>query len=854
MAINDSLGKQRTQGDAYYNKQLKELDKSLKDIREKHEQELQSLRTKNIKALSQMSLKAQNDLAKADMNLALKVSNYQNELKDKYSKRYTKEMLDNASMQKRIAKEVEDYIYTEKQKRRSQERTEEMQRISDVKNARIQADLDIFNKKMSLIKSENQLRLEHIKIQQQKNLAAFKAGRKDEEAYDKKRRQLQAKEDKQRLKTAEKMRKQGFSEREILEVQAEGRDKSRIGGAAWDAQMKLNGAQALGTMINGAFNNLKQMFESTIKTYGEYQTKINTRLQGSGKSWQGGGVGSLFGLGGGIEANIKNAVGNNPYVQLQKVMDNVVKATEQGIAYNIEQRAFLETISDSIATTFNAFDSNLTRIIRVQQADTTAARLGLEAGLTSFFNETYQDTSYLDNAFDTVSQSLFQTTSQLSAQAGVELEYVVQKWLGSLYSVGFGEDALGRIAQAIGYLGSGNVSALASDSEMQNLIVMAASRANMSYSDMLIDGIDASDTNKLMRSMVTYLEEIAESDNKVVKSEYAKVFGMSVADLQAVKNIEDTLPKITNSMMSYGGAVDELYSQMGQLSSRTSIAGMMGNLFENAKYSMGTGIAANPVTYALWEVTSMIEDLTGGIALPTVSMMGNMVDLNTTVTNLMRAGIVGISSLGAIGSMISGISSTANPATMLSKLGIANTSDVQTLTRGRGLGKQKQLNQASSSTAVGNTAGADYYDSAMAAADETADKKAKQAQEENVDINLNNIHEYLLSVFDPKITEIERLTALIAGYNVGPEKSWGSFKGSGTGNYSASTVQVNYGSNGPTSRLDTSAILSTISENTSSILNVLKGTLNVRIAGDFIGLGNSAEFGLVSNYENNNGE
>ena len=71
MAINDSLGKQRTtQGDAYYNKQLKELDKSLKDIREKHEQELQSLRTKNIKALSQMSLKAQNDLAKADMNLA----------------------------------------------------------------------------------------------------------------------------------------------------------------------------------------------------------------------------------------------------------------------------------------------------------------------------------------------------------------------------------------------------------------------------------------------------------------------------------------------------------------------------------------------------------------------------------------------------------------------------------------------------------------------------------------------------------------------------------------------------------------------------------------------------------------
>ena len=81
----------------------------------------------------------------------------------------------------------------------------------------------------------------------------------------------------------------------------------------------------------------------------------------------------------------------------------------------------------------------------------------------------------------------------------------------------------------------------------------------MSYADLLLNGLDSSNTNRLLRSMVDYLGEIAESDNKVVKSEYAKVFGMTVSDLTAVKNLEMDLNDITKSSMSYSDSINELY-------------------------------------------------------------------------------------------------------------------------------------------------------------------------------------------------------------------------------------------------------------------------------------------------------
>ena len=294
-----------------------------------------------------------------------------------------------------------------------------------------------------------------------------------------------------------------------------------------------------------------------------------------------------------------NAVGSNPYVKLADLLKNASAAVEHGIAYNVEQRAFLETIRDDIATTFDAFDASLLRIIRLQQNDTTAARMGLEASLTQLFNNYFKDTSYLNNAFDTVSSNLTEAIAQMGAEEGTAFEYTVQKWLGSLYSVGMSDSAVSNIANALGMLGSGNVSGLSGNSAMQNLIVMAASRIGLSYADMLTEGLDADTTNKLLASMVEYLQEIADSDNKVVKSQYAEIFGMTAADLVAIKNLGTTVSSLTKDTLTYSGAVSELVNQMNQLPFRLSLGEMTGNAIDNAIYSIGAGIADNPVTYAL---------------------------------------------------------------------------------------------------------------------------------------------------------------------------------------------------------------------------------------------------------------
>ena len=400
--------------------------------------------------------------------------------------------------------------------------------------------------------------------------------------------------------------------------------------------------------------------------------------------------------------------------------------------------------------------------------------------------------------------------------------------MGSLYSVGFSDTAISKISQALGYLGSGNISALSGDTAMQNLMVMAMNKANLSYGDIMTSGLTASDTNSLLKSMVEYLEEIANSDNKVVKSQYAEVFGMTVSDLKAAKNLTSSISDITKASMGYTDSISELYYQMGQLDSRISVAGKLQNLYDNVNYSMGTNIASSPATYALWQITSAIEDLTGGISLPTVSVMGSSVDLNTTVTNLMRAGIVGASTLGNIGTIIDGISNSASnfisPGSILSRLGVSGNK-AKSITRGGGLNRRKNLlNQLSASDYIGNTSGDDYYNQTIAGANNQKQKTIEQQKRESTDITLNNIHEYLLSVFDPKITAINKMIASIAGYEFS-QKNWGSstFTGTISKDYTATTISVVDPDKNTLTNRD---LLADIRSNSSDILELLKKVIS----------------------------
>ena len=279
-----------------------------------------------------------------------------------------------------------------------------------------------------------------------------------------------------------------------------------------------------------------------------------------------------------MSTDIMRVAGTSPYITQEKVATNIENLVGQGIAYNVEQRAFLATMAEKIATTFNVADGTLLRLVRIQQQDSTAGRLGMESMINAFLNNMYETTEYLGNIADSVRSSLNEVESLMGAADAVALEYQVQKWMGSLYSVGMSQNAVSGIAQAFGQLAAGDISGLTSGG-MGNLMIMAANQAGLSIADILADGIDDSDTNRLMYAMVDYLQIIAaeSSNSRVVQQQLAKVYGLSASDLRAATNLRGSMGGISSSSLSYNGAINRLYSMAGSMGSRTSTGEMMEN-------------------------------------------------------------------------------------------------------------------------------------------------------------------------------------------------------------------------------------------------------------------------------------
>ena len=524
------------------------------------------------------------------------------------------------------------------------------------------------------------------------------------------------------------LKKKGYQE-DLKHSKTFKEDMKALGGiisTSFKQQWLGDGGKKISDTVDNVFSSISAGMKQVMSTFSKYQSTINTRLQGSGQSWDKG-----FGYAG-LYNSLMSRVGINPYIKTQDMLSNLSKLVEQGIAFNLEQRTFLATVSDKIASTFDAFDSNLARIVRIQQADSTAARLGMEAFMTNFLNSMFSDTSYLNGTFDTVTQSLLEATSQLTTQGGVEFEGIIQKWLGSLSSVGLSDQTAGGLAQALSYLATGNVEALSS-SGMQNLLVMAASKGGMSFADMLTRGITLDETNTLLANIVSYLQEIGNSTNQVVKNQYASTFGVSLSDVRAAQNLtSEDIKNISKTKLGYQGAISELYDQLNSVSSRTSLAEMLDNVWENTKYSLYSNIAGNPALYALWQVTDFIQGLTGGINIPFISAVGSGVDLNTTVENLMKLGIIGPASLGMIGDIVSGIGNTFQFSNAAKLLGIGNdimtTSRGNTYTRASGFGTSNEQYLSQSSGDV-------FYQSTLASAKESAQQDLANETKGKKDIN-----------------------------------------------------------------------------------------------------------------------
>lgn len=412
-------------------------------------------------------------------------------------------------------------------------------------------------------------------------------------------------------------------------------------------------------------SSLKSSFADSANFQSQYMGKVDARLQS--EEMQTGFFKQLT-------DDVQKQVGASRFVSQKEVLQNVSKLTEQGVAYNLEQRALLATLSDKMVTTFNVLDDTLQRLIRVQQADLTMSQLGSEALLTKFLNSQFEDTSFLNTMYDSVLGALTDSIASMDKDAATSFTYAVEKWLGSLYSVGLSDTAISSIASGINALATGNISTLNSNQPLSVLMNMSATGAGLSYADLLTQGLNASNVNDLMKSMVEYLGTIADNttDNQVLRSQWSDVLGITLTDLRAVNNLtRNDISSIYGSQTTYNKSVYETQNQLQTVVGRTSTAERIQNMSDNFMFDWGMNIAQNGAQYLTWYTSKFVDSLLGtfelqdsivgkitkiAAALPALSSLSETLgDISSgsglgLSFNTSSGGLLGI--LGSIGNLI----------------------------------------------------------------------------------------------------------------------------------------------------------------------------------------------------------
>ena len=524
-----------------------------------------------------------------------------------------------------------------------------------------------------------------------------------------------------------------------------------------------------------ALSSIVKNLENTIDKIGTYKGGIDTRLQGSNNTQY---KGSYWDQ---LTKDMMSVGAVTPFFKQEDFANNIKSLVESGIAFDLKQRAFLMTIQEKIANTFNVADGTLLRLIRIQQEDTTAGRLGMESALNSFLNNMYENTEYLKGVAESVRGSLEEMEALLDGVAATEVEYEVQKWMGSLYSVGMSQSAVNAISTALGQIASGQIDALTNGSGAGNLLVMAANNSGKSISEILQDGLNADETNKLLQATVNYLAQIAEStDNNVVQQQLASVFGIKASDLKAAVNLasskdsgKSSIDDIFNETKKYDNMLVQLEKMASTMYKRTSIGEMMSNVWENGQYTLASSMAGSPIAYLTYKMASLLEDATGGISLPFLNVMGFGVDLETTVADLMRVASLSVGIMSSIGPMISGLGNSFSGQAMLNKMGISSSSGLAVTPRG-GAGAVNQLDggggeQTTSDGGYVGGGGTDIEKNELQKAEDKKEKQLIEAQEEAGTNQVDMLNTYVLKMYeilDAVSSGEKSFTVKVAGYGL----------------------------------------------------------------------------------------
>jgi hypothetical protein len=475
------------------------------------------------------------------------------------------------------------------------------------------------------------------------------------------------------------------------------------------------------------------------------KSAIDTRLQGSGNTTR---FGSYWDK---MTADITSIAGVSPLVKQSAIADRVAEMVGKGISFNVEQRAVLDVVKDKIATTFDAANGTLLRLVKIQQQDTTAGRLGMESALTAFLNNMYETTEYMTTLATTVKGSLEEAMSLMSGENALSFEYQIQKWLGSLSSVGMSDSAVQGLAGILGQVAAGKLEGITGGGQ-GNLVIMAANQAGVNMSDILNNGLDQNTTNTLMDSMVDYLAKIYNDagNSKVIQQQIASVYGLSASDLKAAVNLSKSRATVAKDGLDYSTAMGRLNYMADGMYSRTSVGEMMTNMWDNVKYSLSAGMVNNPVTYALYKASGLLKDTTGGINFGIPMVMGNGMPITFNVADLMRTGALATGAISSMAQMIGGMGNGGlSGRGILKGAGIQNNA-VNIETRGTGLGLSTMggTTVSESGSMVGNASGDDVTSKTMTDQTDSSKQETASAVDESDETKLSDVDAHVCTIID----------------------------------------------------------------------------------------------------------
>lgn len=379
--------------------------------------------------------------------------------------------------------------------------------------------------------------------------------------------------------------------------------------------------EKIGDKLGEYTSGLLKQYESMLNQYAAEQQKLSFNLFGSNMSYD----------------SVKNALSvlsTNAFVKQNEVYKNLTNLVQSGITYNAAQRAFLQTTAQQVGLQFDTAGDTFNRLIQIQKADLSEARLAQMAGLKIFLEQNYQNSQYIKQGFSQVSDALIEMQSLMNAQVAMATEKTIQTYLGSFRSAGGSGNTVSSIAQALNAIGSGDFNNLGS---MQNLMIMAASRAGLSYADLLNGGLNESDTEKLMINALSYIAGMSRAGggSNAAMNAMAKVFGVSVSDIKAAQgmnlagvntnydtsigsffgnletstNASTRISTLAANLMSGGALNDDLF----RYTLIKDFSNIIGTGLENAGAGMGLGAG------------SLVSLLGSGVkALPMINVLGNV--------------------------------------------------------------------------------------------------------------------------------------------------------------------------------------------------------------------------------------